>query len=447
MRRIRVLLTILITATLAAGNTHVASSQGLDAPKSTPIEIDGVVTQRQKYSFAVKALDRNYQVFIPNGTPILLRLFRPAFDLKQNRLRLELPISAADGKAKNNKVLEYALPNPLFVTAHFHSEERMAQFLSQEVKTVSNYTLSSSIPIAAEQTEWSLAGELSRGDADNHFLLRVGGQQHSVQLGPRNGRLDGFTILDLKPNVTNVFVNGEFDGDRVIARRIEFVDVGDPLESEDPKLPRCLFLGHSVSFNYQRPLREALAGKVNLHHPPTWCLGSNNWRQVHRWMGNFEAPDRSWDVITFNFGLLDQRTTKAAYQQNLRSCIGELKKSDAELIWVTTTPVPNGFESTSSGDSPIGYVPGRMKLQNQWAAEVMSDFPEITTCDLWRVVKENKSQDFTQWWKSNDLYFDYTQSVWLARELATKILVALDRDPKEMNPISVHALKIKDDRK
>ena len=88
-----------------------------------------------------------------------------------------------------------------------------------------------------------------------------------------------------------------------------------------------------------------------------------------------------------------------------------------------------------------------MKLQNQWAAEVMSDFPEITTCDLWRVVKENKSQDFTQWWKSNDLYFDYTQSVWLARELATKILVALDRDPKEMNPISVHALKIKDDRK
>jgi hypothetical protein len=57
----------------------------------------------------------------------------------------------------------------------------------------------------------------------------------------------------------------------LIAEEIHLHPIGDQAALDDPKKPRYLFIGDSISGNYDKGLREALAGKFNLHHPPTNC--------------------------------------------------------------------------------------------------------------------------------------------------------------------------------
>ena len=40
---------------------------------------------------------------------------------------------------------------------------------------------------------------------------------------------------------------------------------------EDPKLPRVLLIGDSITMGYTAPLRELLAGKANVQHPAENC--------------------------------------------------------------------------------------------------------------------------------------------------------------------------------
>ncbi len=309
---------------------------------SEQVRVDGIVTGRRKYSFTLKGLERDYEVFVPNGTVIGLRLTRPSFDWPNHQLLLTIPISAVDGDAANNKVFKFPLPKPLILTAIFDGSDQKQRAMGADIKRINKFALSSETSPNLK-SPLVLQGEVLPGEDGETLQLKTDSASHKIILGRRHGTLSGFSILDLKPNITDVFVTGEFDGEKLYADSIEFAPVGDPLEGEDPNLPRCLFLGDSVSFNYQRPLREALAGNVNLHHPPTNCRGSNNWRAIHRWLGNYTVSGRHWDVITFNFGLDDEKSTKDAYQTNLKRAIEELQKTDAKLIWVTTTPIPFGF--------------------------------------------------------------------------------------------------------
>src|ERR1035438_8095801 len=40
---------------------------------------------------------------------------------------------------------------------------------------------------------------------------------------------------------------------------------------DDPQLPRILLIGDSISMGYTPLVREAFAGKANVHHPPENC--------------------------------------------------------------------------------------------------------------------------------------------------------------------------------
>ncbi len=91
----------------------------------------------------------------------------------------------------------------------------------------------------------------------------------------------------------------------------------------------------------------------------------------------------------------------------------------------------------------IGHLPGRMALQNRWAEEVLQEFPGIAVCDLWQVVKDDHDQYYRDWWFARNYNFDYTPAVPLARTLATEILRALGRDPQQINPPEVHAVKVR----
>jgi len=159
--------------------------------------------------------------------------------------------------------------------------------------------------------------------------------------------------------------------------------------AEDPRLPRVLILGDSISIGYTPVVRKMLAGKANVEHPDANCLDSAfGVGHVHQWIGQ-----KHWDVIYFNFGLHDleyldskgqyvtpdkgkQVVPIKEYQANLRKIVSTLQSTGAKLIFATTTPVPSG-----SG----GRVQGDEKQYNTAAIEVMREMG-VETDDLWRVV-------------------------------------------------------------
>ncbi|MEM7391870.1 MAG: hypothetical protein AAF492_05930, partial [Verrucomicrobiota bacterium] len=172
--------------------------------------------------------------------------------------------------------------------------------------------------------------------------------------------------------------------------------------------------------------REALKGTFNLHHPPTNCGPSRNGaKNIVNWLGAFREPGRHWDVISFNHGHWDAGNDKASYQTSLEKVIAEMKKTGAKLVWVTTCPVPDGFPPAGPLDDR-GKAPGRTAgvmntYLNPWAAEVIARHPEISTCDQWRFVRENRDGVYTSWWQGKNVHFSGPPADALGRFLGRHI--------------------------
>jgi len=159
------------------------------------------------------------------------------------------------------------------------------------------------------------------------------------------------------------------------------VSAAENLNTEQSRpLPRVLLIGDSICGGYQQGVKELLAGKAvvvkqqgNGQH--TW----NGLEKLDEWLG-----DGKWHVIHFNWGLWDvayrnpesknfghldkvdgQLTTSIAdYEKNLRKLVARLKKTDATLVWASTTPVPEGEPGRIKGDE-VRY--------NAIAAEIMAE--------------------------------------------------------------------------
>jgi acyl-CoA thioesterase-1 len=212
----------------------------------------------------------------------------------------------------------------------------------------------------------------------------------------------------------------------VLADEIYVTPIGDSASTDDPNLPRYLFIGDSISGNYDASLRAALKGIFNLHHPPTNCGPSAKGRaNIVSWLGAYGEKGRHWDVISFNHGHWDSSNTKANYQSNLEAIITELKKTKAKLVWVTTCPVPSGNEPAGPlGEN--GRAPGRKtrvmeKYLNPWALEVMRRHPEISVCDQWQLVNDGQNGVFKEWWDGKDVHFGGEQAKALGEFLARHI--------------------------
>ena len=340
-----------ISPGIVVGPPNIAVGQNTEPGER--FRLDGVVKTQNKYSVVVATRNSDVTVKLNPKTKVELKIQRASYDLPNHRLVIELPISAVDGNFENNERIHYELPDPLFVHARFPHLTAKKKAMSANVKRLANFRLSSSQTTEANlDDELEIAGRLTPGSNPKQMQLIAGDGVFPVTLGNRDARLTGFSILDLKPYHTDVFVSGVREGDEYFADEILFVPVGDPVSREQPDLPRCLFLGDNTSFNYQRPLREALDSLVNLHHPPENCRGSANWPSIPRWLGAHREAGRQWDVITFNFGLWDIETTKDQYQSNLRNAIELLQESGAKLIWVTSTPIDYGFNT----DNPEGNI-------------------------------------------------------------------------------------------
>lgn len=130
--------------------------------------------------------------------------------------------------------------------------------------------------------------------------------------------------------------------------------------TDDPRLPRVLLIGDSISIGYTPAVRKLLAGKANVHRPLANCGSTSvGLLNMEKWLGGGK-----WDVIHVNFGLHDlsyiypatgaqqdaqgrfatlgtgrHKVPPVLYEANLRALVARLKKTGARLIWCTTTPV------------------------------------------------------------------------------------------------------------
>ncbi|MFB3902451.1 MAG: SGNH/GDSL hydrolase family protein [Acidobacteriota bacterium] len=132
----------------------------------------------------------------------------------------------------------------------------------------------------------------------------------------------------------------------------------DPV-TDDPRLPRLLLIGDSISIGYTLPVRRLLEGKANVHRiPVNGAYSANGLAHIREWLG-----DARWDVIHFNWGIWDThlltedgtlltdkdeaegtrkgtiRTTVDQYQKNLNELVDIMQSTGARLIWASSTPL------------------------------------------------------------------------------------------------------------
>ena len=179
------------------------------------------------------------------------------------------------------------------------------------------------------------------------------------------------------------------------------------LVTDDPKLPRVLLIGDSISGGYTLPVRRLLAGKVNLHRAPANCGSTaRGLRGLDTWLG-----DGKWDVIHFNFGIHDRRSKREDYEKRLETIVAKLKATGARLIWATTTPVP---------PHEVDRSPDIAATLNAVAAKVMTRH-DIPINDLYAHIKPH----IAEYRLPNNSHYRGPGSQHLGKKVAEAILAAL----------------------
>ncbi len=142
---------------------------------------------------------------------------------------------------------------------------------------------------------------------------------------------------------------------------------------DDPKLPRVLLIGDSVSRGYTLAARDALKGRANVHRAPENCgPTANGLKKIDVWLGTGK-----WDVIHFNFGIHDRATDPAIYEASLEKLVLRMKETGATLIWASTTPIPL--------DQSRKQTPESIVERNAIAARVMRKHG-VATDDLFAFI-------------------------------------------------------------
>ncbi|QDU96015.1 SGNH/GDSL hydrolase family protein [Lignipirellula cremea] len=177
---------------------------------------------------------------------------------------------------------------------------------------------------------------------------------------------------------------------------------------DDPRLPRVLLIGDSVSRGYTQSVRKALAGKVNVHRAPANCgPTSMGLKKIDVWLS-----DGKWDLVHFNFGIHDRNTPLADYTQRLEALVQRMQKSSDRLVWATTTPIPDDAAKKQTAESIVA--------RNAAAAEVMAK-NGVAIDDLF--VDVTPQLETLQ--NPNDVHFNAAGYEFLGQRVAAAITAAL----------------------
>ena len=173
---------------------------------------------------------------------------------------------------------------------------------------------------------------------------------------------------------------------------------------DDPKLPRVLLIGDSVSRAYTQGVRKALAGKANIHRAPENCgPTANGVKKIEVWLG-----EGKWDVIHFNFGIHDRGIPVADYTKRLGELVERMGKTGAKLMWATTTPIPDDPAKNQFAKSIVE--------RNAAAAEVMSAH-KVAVDDLYSAIQP----ELATLQNPNDVHFKPEGNDFLAARVAAAI--------------------------
>lgn len=204
--------------------------------------------------------------------------------------------------------------------------------------------------------------------------------------------------------------------------------------TNNPALPNILIYGDSISLGYTNRVRELLDGKANVYR--LHCNGGDSgtfitkMTKLHQVMGDekLDAPwNFEWDVIHFNVGLHDLKHLRDGkydkvngqpvssieqYKKNLHDIVAYLKSTfpNADVIFATTTPVPEGADGRIEGDA---------QKYNEAALEVLSNYPTIRINDLYALTKPHHSK----WWiRKGDVHYNREGKTAQGDEVARLIL-------------------------
>ena len=200
------------------------------------------------------------------------------------------------------------------------------------------------------------------------------------------------------------------------------------MPNDDPHLPNVLLIGDSISIGYTVEVRKLLKGKADVFRIPTnGKYASYGCENLDKWLGT-----RKWDVIHFNWGLWDicyrnpqsknqghrdkvngtLTATPDQYRESMENIITCLKKTNAKLIWCTTTPVPEFEEGRKTGDE-IKYNEIAGKIMKEHGI-VINDLHSHALLKLPEIQK-----------KKGDVHFTSQGYAYLAEKVAHEIELAL----------------------
>ena len=161
----------------------------------------------------------------------------------------------------------------------------------------------------------------------------------------------------------------------------------------NPKLPRILLIGDSISMGYTLDVRQLFKGKANVYRI------HGNGGDMTRFLAHYArylGAGTNWDLIHFNWGLHDivrqdrtkaynssaqPRFTETEYGQHLEQCLAILEATGAHLVWAATTPVP---------PNAAGRVTGDEVTRNAIAAAMMRKHG-IEINDLYTLMKNGEN--------------------------------------------------------
>ena len=199
---------------------------------------------------------------------------------------------------------------------------------------------------------------------------------------------------------------------------------------DDPRLPRALLIGDSISIGYTEYVRKLLSGKVNVHRIPD--NGSSTVagiRNLNRWLDN-----KKWGVIHFNWGLHDlqysrgkqpgtlrQRVPLSQYKKNLRILVTRLKSAGAKLVFATTTPFTEGVVPFRIPSDVVKYNFAALEIMSAYGIEI-NDLYSFSLPRLKEIQRQRDVHFLPQGYQA------------LAGEVAASILNALNNEEQASKP-------------
>jgi acyl-CoA thioesterase-1 len=187
-------------------------------------------------------------------------------------------------------------------------------------------------------------------------------------------------------------------------------------------LPHVLIIGDSISIGYTPFVEKQLAGKaVVKHNRSNAGTSGNGVFMMDNWL---DVKQGKWNVIHFNFGLHDlkrmsdggHQVEPEQYERYLRLFIARLRKTEAKLIWATTTPVPEGRVSPPR-------TPADVPLYNAIALKVMKE-SGIAVNDLYTPALAHAAE----WQLPVNVHYKPEGYEALATQVAAAIKLQLVRD-------------------